>query len=89
MLHYLFNVALFYDLHFHIALVFIAKVIVALFNIVLWQYCTIRCNIVLMLRYLMLHWFNISLFDIAFFIVHYSMLYYLNILCEKQKFYQN
>ena len=64
MLHHLnvtlFDVALFYVLPFHIALVAVAlvvieKVIAALVKIVLWQYCTIRCYIVLMLRYLMLH----------------------------------
>ena len=59
-------------LRFHIALdavvlVVIPTFIAALFNIVLLEYCTIRCWAVLMLYYLMLLWLNLLLFDIIFF----------------------
>ena len=75
MLHYLLNGALFYVLPFHIALAavalaVIAKVVVSLCNIVLWQYCTIKCYIVLKLCYLMFHYL---ILDSS--LLHYLILY--------------
>ena len=75
MLHYLLNGALFYVLPFHIALAavalaVIARVVVSLCNIVLWQYCTIKCYIVLKLYYLMFHYL---ILDSS--LLHYLILY--------------
>ena len=47
---------------FHFVLVAVAIVVVSLFNFALFQYCAIRCCIVLML-----HYFNFGLFFAALF----------------------